>query len=73
MQKKQKKLSKISNGALPGASSAPPPLADDPFGDNDDDVARVAREMEAKYVRIISKTIKLLLNFLFAGSWQLIQ
>jgi hypothetical protein len=48
LQKKQKKLSKLSNGAQPAAA----PNIDDPFGDNnEDDVARIAREMEAKYVR----------------------
>lgn len=37
MQKKQKKLKQKTNGFT------------DPFNDNDDDVARIARELEKKY------------------------
>lgn len=33
--------------------AAAPSIADDPFGDNDEgDIARIAREMEAKYVSL---------------------
>lgn len=43
-------MSKLSNGAQPTAAASH--NADDPFGDNDEDeIARIAREMEAKYVR----------------------
>lgn len=42
IQKKQKKLSKLTNGNA----------NDDPFGGGDeDDVAKLARELEQKYVR----------------------
>lgn len=54
LQKKQKKLSKLANGAQPAAV----PI-DNPFGDNDEDeIARIAREMEAKYVRKKNKSLK---------------
>lgn len=44
LQKKQKKVekSKLPNGNPLGE--------EDPFAENDDDVARIAKELEAKYV-----------------------
>ncbi len=46
LQKKQKKLEKVK---IPNGN----PLGeDDPFAENDDDVAKIAKELEAKYVMI---------------------
>lgn len=65
LKKKQKKISKLSNGSQPTVAAAPlPNNTDDPFGDNDeDDIARIAREMEAKYVRLL-KLVKFMNIFL---------
>jgi hypothetical protein len=45
VQKKLKRLAKIPNGVAHEKSG-------DPFGDDEDDIARIAREMEAKYVSV---------------------
>lgn len=53
VQKKQKKLAKLPNGIHNNND-------DDPFGGGgeDDDVARIAKEMEAKYVSAINEKHK---------------
>lgn len=61
LQKKQKKITKISNGAPQNTSAT----TDDPFGDNDDDVTRIAKEMEAKYVRNIHFFCTIFVNLYF--------
>lgn len=51
LQKKLKILSKLPNGNATAAKPVSDRPADDPFAnDEDDDVARITRELEAKYV-----------------------